>query len=90
MKDTDAGQPTLVYSGREINWIIKLLLFAIPPTFVAKFFPHGHHILFGSSFVVGALLQTIVPPRKYKFLLIFGIAVAAMVLYSLVAYLAGW
>lgn len=90
MNDMDAGRATQVYSGREINWIIKLFLFAIPPTFVAKLFPHGHHILFGSSFILGALLQAIVPPRKSKFFLIFGIAAAGTVLYPLAAYLFGW
>lgn len=77
----------------EPDWIsstVKLLLFVIPSTVVTRFFPHGHEILFGASFIAGAFLQALVPPRMYKVKYIFGIAIAAAIVIPVLSRLAGW
>ena len=60
MKETDAQQSTA------LDWIsltFKIFYFLIPPTLVETFFPHGHYVLYGASFIGGALLQALWPPR---------------------------
>jgi hypothetical protein len=50
VKETDAQQATA------LDWIsltVKIFYFLIPPTLVEKFFPHGHYVLYGASFIGG-------------------------------------
>jgi hypothetical protein len=69
-------------------WIIKTVLFVMPPTIVNQFAPR-HFLLFGASLIFGALLQAVVPPRRYKFFHILGIAVIGAAVNAL-AQLKGW
>ena len=87
MKETDALQPV---TPDGVSSALKVLLFATAPTLIGKLFPHGHWVLFGASFIIGALLQTLIPPRAYRLRLILGISAAAAVVIPVVAYLARW
>jgi hypothetical protein len=45
-----------------------IFFFVTPPTLVEKVFPPGHYALLGASYIAGALLQALWPPRTYKFI----------------------
>jgi hypothetical protein len=69
------------------DWLssaFKVFLFVLPPTLVGQFFPRGHYMLYGVSLIVGALLQALFPPHKYRFWLILGIAFAAAIISPLI------
>jgi len=87
VKETDAQQSTA------LDWIsltFKIFYFLIPPTLVETFFPHGHYVLYGASFIGGALLQALWPPRTYRLPLILGVATAAAVAIPVISHFAGW
>ena len=85
-------EPNALQSNAQdgISSTFKILLFVIPPTLVGKFLPHGHWVLFGASFIGGALLQTLSPPRTYRLPLILGLATAAAIVIPVMAHFAGW
>jgi hypothetical protein len=60
--------------------VFKIFLFALPPTLVSEFSPHGHHVLYGASLVLGALLQAVIPPHMYRFWWILGTACAGAII----------
>jgi hypothetical protein len=66
----------------------KIILFVLPPILAEQFRPHDN-TLWGISFVLGALLQALVPPHRYRFFLILGTAAAAAVLAPLILRLIG-
>ena len=80
---------TSVVAGDAVSGTLKVALYVIPSTLAIQFSPHGHHLVFGLSFIAGALLQALVPPRKYRFWWILGISTTAAVVPSL-NYLKGW
>lgn len=85
MKETDASRSTAP-SGP----LYAKLLFPIPPLLVSKLWGNGHWVLFFASFIPGALLIALWPPRTYRSL-IFGLATAtAMVILVIVGHFAGW
>jgi hypothetical protein len=87
VKQTDTEQST------QPDWIssaIKIFLFVIPSTVVAQYFPRGHQLLFGGSFIVGALLQALFPPRTYRLKYILGVTIAAAIVIPVINRLAGW
>ncbi len=73
----------------DVSSAAKIVLFVLPPWAVEQF-GQGHWVLFGSSFIAGALLQASIPPRTYKLPLILGLATAAAIIIPVVARLAGW
>jgi hypothetical protein len=87
VKETDTTQST---APDGISSTLKIFLFIIPSMLAQMLFPHGHWALFGVSFIVGALLQALWPPRTYKFPLILGLAIAAAVAFPVMAHFAGW
>jgi hypothetical protein len=89
VKETAVLQSTALDA---ISSSFKILLFVIPSTLVELFFPHGryHYVLFGTSFIGGALLQTLYPLRTYWLSQIFGLAIAAAVAIPVIAHFAGW
>jgi hypothetical protein len=85
MNETDASRSTAPNG----TWFPKLLSI-IPPLLVAKLLRDGHWALFFASFVPGALLTALWPPRTYRSM-ILGLATAtAMVILVIVAHFAGW
>ena len=89
MKETAVLQSTALDG---ISSSFKIFLFVFPPTLVEVFFRHGHyhHVLFGTSFIGGALLQALYPPRTYRLSQILGLAIAAAVAIPVFAHFAGW
>ena len=52
------------------DWVslaFKVFLFVLPPTLIEQFNPRGHSTLYGASLIVGALLQALFPPHRYRF-----------------------
>jgi hypothetical protein len=63
VKETNALRWTALGA---ISSTFKMFLFVIPRTLVGKFLPHGHWVLFGASFIGGALLQTLCAHKARK------------------------
>ena len=76
-------------AGDAVSGTIKTVLYVIPSTLAIHFLPHGHDVVFGLSFIAGALLQALVPPRKYKFWWILGMSTTAAVVLPILN-LNGW
>ena len=70
-------------------WTLKLVLFVLPATMVSIYVRHGHDLIFGASFVAGALMQSLIPPRTYRLKLIFTIAILAAILIPVTSRLVG-
>lgn len=87
MKELEAKQ---LIAPDAISSTFKIFLFVIPPTLVEQAFPQRHWMLFGASFIVGALLQALWPPRTYRLTLILGLAAAAAIAIPVIAHFARW
>jgi hypothetical protein len=77
-------------AGDAVSGTVKIVLYVIPSTLAIQFLPHGHHVMFGLSFIAGALLQALIPPRKHRFWWILGISTIAAVVLPILNYLKGW
>ena len=87
MKETDPLQST---APDGTSQILRNIIFVIPPLVVSKMFKDGHWGLFFASFIPGALLVALWPPRTYKSLRA-GIVVAVVsFLLAVVAHFADW
>ena len=85
--ETDTRQATAPDS---FSSTFKIFLFVLPSTLVEHIFGHGHWVLFGLSFVAGAVLQALFPPRKYRLPLILGLATVAAIVIPVIAHFARW
>jgi hypothetical protein len=70
------------------SWI-KVFLAILPLTLVVQIYPHGHHVLRGTSMILGALLQALCPPHGYRFWWMLGGAIVAAVIIPIVSRLLG-
>jgi hypothetical protein len=66
-------------SGNGVTHALKVYLFCVPPALVAQLDrTDSHRWAFGASLIVGALLQSTIPPHRLglKPLLLFSVVIA--------------
>jgi hypothetical protein len=66
-----------------VSATVKLVLFNLPSTFASVYLRH-REVVFGLSFIVGALLQALIPPRTYRLKFILGVAIGAAILFAII------
>lgn len=64
---------------------VKIGVFALPPSLLPQLIPGHKPIVSGLSLLLGAVLQSLIPPRKHGLLIIALTAVIALA-YSLISY----
>jgi hypothetical protein len=81
----------IVENGKpnSLSSVLKMVLFVLPPTLVSQLHPHGHNVMYGLSFIAGGLLQTLIPPHKYRIWAILGTSVTAAVTSPLILHWLG-
>jgi hypothetical protein len=79
------GMETDSNSQKEsVSTTIKMLLFCMPPSIAMYRFHVRNHAIVGLSWVAGALLQALVPPRKQRLIPILFVTIIAAAVYTFV------
>ncbi len=90
MSEIDAPPLAAPARIRPMLDVLRFIVFFFPPFLVSKLFPHGRWAWFFASFIAGALLVAILPPRTSRSVSGGLVIAAAMLILVFIAHFAGW